>query len=191
MARNWYNRAMKMKFSMLRPAFAAAFCAVLAGCGLLWDDPYVTVIESPLNWIEIHYYNAQFEPIRRVNLRINGAGFVEMKSGTSRLVSDSFAKDFGSDTWEDVHEQRINVEPAHVVDLFQNLVNLGLFDKDKMFRSTKTPSPGRFIAVRANFDNKTYSEPANQYEADPELAEALHNMVLEFHRPILGRRMQR
>ena len=75
---------------------------------------------------------------------------------------------------------------AHL--MFQGLVNKGLFDKDKVFKSTKTPSPGRFVAVRANIDNKTYSEPKNQYEEDPELAELLHNMILEFRRPVLGRR---
>ena len=182
---------MKLRTSKLRLAVASVLCAALAGCGLFWDDPYVTVTPSALNWVEIHYYNAQFEPIRRVNLRVNGAGMVEMKSGTSRLVSDSFAKDYDSDTWEDVYEQRITVDPQHVVDLFQGLVNKGLFDKDKMFRSTKTPSPGRFLAVRANIDNKTYSEPKNQYEADPELAELLHNMILEFRRPVLGRRQRR
>ena len=179
---------MKKRHLRLLPVLTAALCAAAAGCGLFWDDPYVTVTPSALNWVEIHYYNAQFEPIRRVNLRINGAGFVEVKSGTSRLVSDSFAKDYESDTWEDVYEQRINVDPQHVVDLFQDLVNHRLFDKDKMFTSTKTPSPGRFVAVRANINNKTYSEPKNQYEADPELAELLHNMILEFHRPVLGRR---
>ena len=182
---------MKPKTNKLRLALASAFCALLAGCGLFWDDPYVTVTPTALNWIEIHYYNAQLEPIRRINLRINGAGMVEMKSGTSRLVSDSFAKDYGSGTWEDVHEHRINVDPQHIVDLFQDLVNHGLFDKDKIFRSTKTPAPGRFIAVRANIDNKTYSEPKNLYEEDPELAEILYNMILEFRRPVLGRRQMR
>ena len=176
---------------MQRGFFAVALTlalSVLAGCGLFWDDPYVTVTPSPLNWVEIHYYNAQFEPIRRVNLRINGAGFVEVKSGTSRLVSDDFAKDYASDSWDDIQEMRLNVDPQHVVDLFQELVNRGLFDKDKMFKSTKKPSPGRFVAVRAGIDKKTYSEPKNQYEADPELAEVLHNIIFEFHRPVLGRK---
>ena len=37
-------------------------------------------------------------------------------------------------------------------------------------------------------DNKTYSEPKNLFEEDPELAERLYNMVLEFNRPVLGRK---
>ena len=159
-----------------------------AGCGLFWDDPYVTVTEDALNWVEIHYYNASREPVRRVSVRITGAGFVNVKSGTSRLVSDSFAKNFESSDWGDIRTFQYNVDSRHVRELFQDLVNAGLFDRDKMFRSTKYPSPGRFIAVRAAMENKTFSEPKNMFEEDPELAERLYNIVLQFKRPVLGRK---
>ena len=160
------------------------------GCGIFWDDPYVTVTTSPLNWIEIHYYNANREPIRRETVRVNGTGFVEVKSGTSRRVSDSFAKAMTDATWDDYNTQNYNVDPEHVREVFQDLVNAGLFDKDKMFKSTKYPSPGRFVAVRAAIDNKTYSEPQNVFEEDPDLAERLYNVVREFKRPTLGRKRQ-
>ena len=140
------------------------------GCGIFWDDPYVTVTTSPLNWIEIHYYNANREPIRRETVRVNGAGFVEVKTGTSRRVSDSFAKTPTDATWDDFSTQNYNVDPEHVREVFQDLVNAGLFDKDKMFKSTKFPSPGRFVAVRAAVDNKTDWR--------------------EFKRPTLGRKRQ-
>ncbi len=160
---------------------------VLSGCGLFWDDPYVTVTNTPLNWCEIHYYNATREPVRRVSVRLTGSGFVEVKSGTSRRVSDSFAKSMDDATWNDYRNRRFNVDPDHVREVFQNLVNVGLFDKDKMFTSTKYPSQGRFIAVRAAIDNKTQTEVKNLFEEDPELAERLYNVVLEFNRPTLGR----
>ena len=38
----------------LRICALAAFAATIAGCGLFWDDPYVEVTATPLNWIEIH-----------------------------------------------------------------------------------------------------------------------------------------
>ena len=162
--------------------------AMLSGCGLFWDDPYVTVTVTPLNWCEIHYYNASRDPVRRVSVRITGAGFVDVKSGTSRRVSDSFAKSMDDETWDDYRARQFSVDPEHVREVFQNLVNAGLFDKDKMFTSTKYPSHGRFLAVRAAIDNKTYSEVKNLFEEDPELAERLYNVVLEFNRPVLGRR---
>ena len=159
----------------------------LSGCGLFWDDPYVTVTATPLNWCEIHYYNATRDPVRRVSVRITGSGFVDVKSGTSRRVSDSFAKSMDDATWDDYRNRQFSVDPEHVREVFQNLVNAGLFDRDKMFTSTKYPSQGRFLAVRAAIDNKTYSEVKNIFEEDPDLAERLYNVVLEFNRPTLGR----
>lgn len=161
---------------------------LLVGCGLFWDDPYVTVTVTPLNWVEIHYYNATREPIRRVSVRITGSGRVEVKSGTARRVSDSFAKDIAGDTVANYRERIYDVDSNHVREVFQDLVNAGLFDKDKMFTKTKHPSNGRFVAVRAAIDNKTYSDSKNLFEEDPELAERIYNVVLEFNRPVLGRR---
>ncbi|MCQ2388893.1 MAG: hypothetical protein MJ138_04205 [Kiritimatiellae bacterium] len=160
---------------------------LLGGCGLFWDDPYVRVSTSPLNWLEIHYYNATREPIRRTTVRITGSGTVETLNGTSRLVSDSFAKNFDSADWGDVRSHRYNVDPVHVQQVFQDVVNAGLFDRDKVGTKTKHPSRGRLMGVRAALDNKTYSEQVNVFEEDPELAERLYNVVLEFNRPVLGR----
>ena len=166
----------------------ALLLAMLAGCGLFWDDPYVTVTVTPLNWMEIHYFNATREPIRRVNVRITGSGRVEVKSGTARRVSDSFAKDIAGDSVDNYREKIYDVDATHVQEIFQDLVNAGLFDKDKMFTKTKNPSNGRFMAVRAAIDNKTYSESVNLFEEDPDLAERIYNVVLEFNRPVLGRK---
>jgi hypothetical protein len=44
------------------------------------------------------------------------------------------------------------------------------------------------VAVRAAFDNKTYSEPDIIFETDPELAERIYNVVIEFNQPTLGRK---
>ena len=180
-----------MNTRMYRAAFAAVLAliaAAISGCGLFWDDPYVKVTDSPLNWIEIHYYNATREPIRRVNVRITGSGRVEVKSGTARRVSDSFAKDIAGDTVANYRERVYDVNADHVCEVFQDLVNAGLFDKDKMFRKTRHPSNGRFVAVRAAINNKTYSDPKNIFEEDPELAERIYNIVIEFNRPFLGRK---
>jgi len=172
----------------LTKAIICGAISLLSGCGLFWDDPYIAVTVTPLNWVEVHYYNATREPVRRVSVRVTGMGRVETRAGTSRRVSDSFAKDMSDATWDDFRRREYDVDPNHVRDVFQDLVNAGLFDKDKMFRETKNPSHGRFIAVRAAINNKTFSEPENIFESDPELAEQLLNLVKEFNRPVLGRR---
>ena len=81
---------------------ALAACAVLslaAGCGPFWVNPYITVEQSNLNWMEIHYYNTNRKPVRRVSLSLAGSGHVEIKKGTSPQVSDDFAKKYKEDEW--------------------------------------------------------------------------------------------
>ncbi len=179
---------MKRAWKSVLACCAAAGLAALGGCGLFWDDPYVAVTTAPLNWCEVHYYNARFEPVRRDTVRISGTGLVEVRTGTSRRVSDSFAKSMDDPTWDDYNTQQYYVDPNHVREVFQDLVNAGLFDKDKILKSTKYPSPGRFVAVRAAIEGKTFSEPHNVFESDPDLAERLYNLVREFRRTTLGRK---
>ena len=171
----------------IKGTVVALALAALAGCGLFWDDPYIQVTAAPLNWCEIHYYNARKEPVRRDTIRISGTGLVEVRTGTSRRVTDSFSKETDNAS-SGFHTQQYYVDPQHVREEFQTLVNAGLFDKDKAFTSTKYPSPGRFIAVSAAIDNKTFSESYNIFEQDPELAERLLNMGHEYRRVALGRK---
>ena len=85
---------------VLRAAAACVALAAAEGCGPFWVNPYITVEESPLNWMEIHYYNtldSSRKSTRRVSLMLNGMGHVEVKKGTSKLVSDDFAKGYKDD----------------------------------------------------------------------------------------------
>ena len=43
----------------------------LAGCGPFWVDPYITVEESQLNWVHIHYYNMARKPARRISVYLH------------------------------------------------------------------------------------------------------------------------
>ena len=162
--------------------FAAALCA-LQGCGPFWVDPYITVTESNLNWVHIHYYNLNRKPIRRVSVYLTGMGHVEVKKGTSELVSNDFAKGYSNDTWSSIKTYRLDIDPKHANDIFQNLVNYGLLDKEKTGRGSKKDSFDRVIAVKANICNNTYSDQVNIFEADPDLAEQLLDVVREFDDP--------
>lgn len=163
--------------------FVAASCCALAGCGPFWVDPYITVKDSPLNWVEIHYYNLKRTPIRRISVYMTGMGHVEVKKGTSDLVSNDFAKRYKDDEWRDIRTRRINADPAHVKDLMQNLVNYGLLDREKTGRRSKNETFDRFIAVKANINNNTYSAQENIVEVDPDLAEQLLDVIREFDSP--------
>ena len=158
-------------------------CSLISGCGPFWVDPYIAVKESSLNWVIIHYYNMNRQPIRRVGVEIYGNGLVLVKKGSSELVSNDFARRSRSEGWDDVKTLRLQIDPRAAQDIFQNLVNNGLLDREKTFKASKKESPDRFIAVKANIDSNTYSDNVNMFEEDPDLAEHLLDVVREFEQP--------
>lgn len=153
---------------------------LFAGCGPFWVDPYISVKESNLNWVAIHYYSLRSNPIRRIGVTIYGNGLVEVKKGTSELVSNDFAKRYSAKDWGDIQSARIQITPAQARDIFQNLVNYGLLDREKTFKASKKLSQERFIAVKANIDSNTYSDNVNMFEEDPDLADQLLDVIREF-----------
>jgi len=165
--------------------FALTLFAFVAGCGPFWIDPYITVKESSLNWVAIHYYNMNRKPIRRIGLEIYGNGLVLLKRGTSELVSNDFAKRYKSDEWRDIKTTRLQIDPKAANDIFQNLVNFGLLDREKTFKAAKKKTHNRFIAVKANISTQTYSDNVNMFDEDPDLAEQLLDVIREFDNPAL------
>ena len=157
--------------------------ALLSGCGPFWVDPYITVQESSLNWVAIHYYNMSRQPIRRIGIEIYGTGTVLVKKGTSELVSNDFAKRSKDAEWGNIKTFRIQIDPKAANDIFQNLVNFGVLDREKTGKSSRKDVTDRFIAVKANLCNNTYSDSVNMFEEDPDLAEQLLDVVREFEHP--------
>ena len=160
-----------------------AALAALPGCGPFWVDPYITVRESSLNWVIIHYYNMSRTPIRRIGIEIYGNGQVLVRKGTSELVSNDFAKRYKEEDWAKIGTHRFTIDPKDANDIFQNLVNFGVLDREKNGKSSKRKSQDRFIAVKANICNNTYSDNVNMFEEDPDLAEQLLDVVREFENP--------
>ena len=170
------------KKNLIAAAVAAALAAV-AGCGPFWVDPYITVKESTLNWVSIHYYNLNRTPIRRVGVDIYGSGLVEVRRGESELVSNDFAKGYKSEDWSKIKSHRIQIDPKDANDIFQNLVNFGVLDREKTGKASKKKTFPRFIAVKANICSHTYSDNVNMFEEDPDLAEQLLDVIREFENP--------
>lgn len=166
-------------------ALLAAALPLLSGCGPFWVDPYITVRESSLNWVVIHYYNMSREPIRRIGVEIYGNGLVLVKKGSSELVSNDFAKRHKDDDWESIKTFRLQIDPKAANDIFQNLVNFGVLDREKTFKASRKAVQDRFIAVKANICSNTYSDNVNMFEEDPDLAEQLLDVVREFQTPAL------
>ena len=161
----------------------SAALAALPGCGPFWVDPYITVRESSLNWVIIHYYNLSRTPIRRIGVEIYGNGQVLVRKGTSELVSNDFARRHDADAWSNISTHRMQIDPKAANDIFQNLVNFGVLDREKNGKASKKKSQDRFIAVKANICNNTYSDNVNIFDEDPDLAEQLLDVVRELDNP--------
>ena len=159
--------------------------SLITGCGPFWVDPYITVKESSLNWTIITYYNLNRQPIRRTWVEIYGNGLVIVKKGSSELVTNDFARRHKDKGWDEIKTHRLQLDPKHVRDIFQNLVNYGVLDREKNFKRSEKKTFDRFIAVKANLSNYTYSQPENIYEVDPDLAEQLYDVIREFDNPTL------
>ncbi|MBQ0032703.1 MAG: hypothetical protein KBT68_07870 [bacterium] len=172
-----------LRIAILSSLFPLPSSLLLSGCGPFWVDPYIVVQESSLNWVAIHYYNLNRKPIRRVGVEIYGNGLVTVKKGSSELVSNDFAKRHQDGSWEDVKTVRLQISPKEANDIFQELVNNGLLDREKTFKASKKESPNRFIAVKANINCNTYSDNVNMFEEDPDLAEHLLDVIREFEHP--------
>ncbi len=175
---------MRAKCLILLSFFCVLFSvSTLSGCGPFWVDPYITVKESSLNWVIIHYYNMSRQPIRRIGVEIYGNGMVIVKKGTSELVSNDFAKRHKDENWHDIKTSRFQITPQQANDIFQNLVNVGVLDREKTFKASKKKVQDRFIAVSANLNCNTYSDNVNIFEEDPDLAEELLDVIREFENP--------
>ncbi len=170
---------MKRLFVSLLAAFG------LSGCGPFWVDPYITVKESSLNWVAIQYYDMNRDPIRRTGVEIYGNGLVLVKRGTSELVSNDFAKRYTEPSWGNIRSARLQIDPKDAQNIFQNLVNYGVLDREKTGKKAKGGKVSRFIAVKANLCNVTYSDNVNIFEEDPDLAEQLLDVIREFEGSVL------
>jgi len=146
-----------------------------AGCfNPFFTNPHFQVKESGLNWIEILSKPIPGETLSRV--RIDGSGIVKVRSGTSPLVGDSYAKDPTNTSWFDVYNEQITIPRDEVVRIFQELVNNGLFVEQKQRDDSPT---NHFIRVSGNIDNHT----VGSIIFDPVLHEHLKSIEMLFNRP--------
>ena len=78
---------------------------------------------------------------------------------------------------------RLQIDPKDANNIFQNLVNHGVLDREKTGKASTKEQQTRFISVAANLSNNTYSDNVNIFEADPDLAEQLLDVIREFDSP--------
>lgn len=85
---------------------------------------YITVNDSPLNWVEIFYLREKDAPQIRLSMR--GKGTVSIEQGRSKLVSDSFAHEYEAEEWLDRKTKTFTIPAQQQRETLQSLVNFGL-----------------------------------------------------------------
>lgn len=159
--------------------------ALLCGCRNFMEDPYFTVKESGLNWVEIRQYSIASNT-HRVRVRIDGNGIVTVREGTSPLVGNPFAADVNNERWEDIRESRLTIPRDEARFLFQTMVDRGLFVKQEKPDDKTLKEEKDSVFVSANIQCKTTSSP--DPVTDPDLLDHLKMVVLMFYHPTPARR---
>jgi hypothetical protein len=120
-----------------------ATCLLLlaaAGCASL-NEVRFTVEPSALDY-------AQFRIIRpspvdgkseTIRIDLSGSGFLEMLTGTSERVTDSFWRQSEDPAWQDLHRTHAILSPDETAIIFQKLVDLGIFDHKQPKEATPPP----------------------------------------------------
>lgn len=136
---------------------AAAGCAVPANVreGNL-NGKQFEVKESSLNWAEIVYTPRRGDRDFRnpCRMTLHGSGEIEFRTGRSPLVFDDFSQKVNDPNWNDIVVDRIHIGEEAMRDVFQQLVDAGIFYKD-FRRVSKGEEPKPPMArIRAKFDGK-------------------------------------
>jgi hypothetical protein len=164
----------------MRSVYLFSFClaaTLFCGCQSPMENPFFTVKESGLNWVEIRQYKLAART-QRVRVRIDGNGIVTVREGTSPLVGNPFACDVNNQQWDDIRESRVTIPREEAQFLFQKLVDRGLFVKQE---KPKDEIKDEALYVSANIQNKTAG--STDPVTDPELIEHLRMQVMMFYHP--------
>lgn len=114
------------------------------------------VSESSLNWAEIVYTPRPRDPVFRAPCRLTlfGSGEIVFRTGRSPRVIDDFSQKVTSPDWNDYVEDRAHIGDKAMRDVFQQLVDAGVF-YDDWHRVSKGEDPKPpMVRVRAKFDGK-------------------------------------
>lgn len=152
--------------------------SALTGCQNFMDNPYFTVKESALNWVEVRQYTIA-ERTQRVRVRIDGSGIVTVREGTSPLVGDPFASNVNHERWEDIRESRITIPREDAQFLFQTMVDKGLFVEQKKPKDEDIKKGAVYVSANIQCKTTSSSDPVT----DPDLLDHLKMIVQMYYHP--------
>lgn len=110
------------------------------GCTAL-NEVRFTVEPSSLDYAQFRISrtsaaNGQPETVR---IDLSGSGYLEMTTGRSERVTDSFWRQSEDPAWQDLQKTYVMLPAAQTRDIFQRMVDMGIFDRKQPEEITPPP----------------------------------------------------
>jgi hypothetical protein len=114
--------------------------AAVAGCTSI-NEVRFTVDPSSLDYAQFRIVRPSPVDGKSETIRIDlaGSGFLEMTTGRSERVTESFWQQSEDPVWQDLHRTHVMLSAAETATLFQKLVDLGIFDRKQPEEATPPP----------------------------------------------------
>lgn len=114
--------------------------AAAAGCAAL-NDVRFTVDPSSLDYAQFRIVRPSPVDGKPETIRIDlaGSGFLEMTTGRSERVTDSFWRQSEDPVWQDLHRAHVMLSADETAAIFQKLVDLGIYDRRQPEEATPPP----------------------------------------------------
>lgn len=127
---------------------------LLAGCTAL-NEVRFTVDPSSLDYAQLRIVRPSPVDGKSETIRIDlsGSGFLEMTTGRSERVTDSFWRQSEDPEWQDMHRTHAMLSAVETAAFFQKLVDLGIFDR-KQPKETTPPPHDLAVLVAIGFRKK-------------------------------------
>ena len=125
---------------MIRIALLLMVLLAAAGCASL-NEVRFTVEPSSLDYAQLRISrpSAVDGKPETIRIDISGSGFLEMTTGRSERVTDSFWRQSEDPAWQDLQRAHVMLSPVETAAIFQRFVDLGIFDYKHP--DEKTPPP--------------------------------------------------
>lgn len=111
-----------------------------AGCTAL-NEVRFTVDPSSLDYAQFRIVCSS--PVdgkpETIRVDLSGSGFLEMTTGRSERVTDSFWRQSEDPAWQDLHRAHVMLSAAETAAIFQKLVDLGIYDRKQPEEATPPP----------------------------------------------------
>jgi hypothetical protein len=124
----------------VRLSVCLCYLVLAAGCASL-NEVRFTVDPSGLDYAQFRISRASAIDGKAETIRIDlsGSGFLEMTTGQSERVTESFWQPSDNPNWQDLHRTHEMLSADETTAIFQQLVDLGMFDRKQPEEATPPP----------------------------------------------------